>query len=304
MTEQTPSWQKITAFIKSRTGHFALTYIGVIMFVSITGSIVFYFTASNQLERQLPPPAFYNDSSRVDEPNESIHRVDFGDFFDQRIEEGHGELLERLILINFAALIFGSAVSYIVAHHMLRPIESVLATQKRLLKRTRKFPELDELEVLQNKTIELKPVSLQTIIREATKQTLLLTKKNISIDNTAIDTKVLGNHQLLTRFINILLENSATYSTEQTTIHISTEVKPHKVYLYIRDEGIGIPRYDLPYIFTEFYQADHDHPLNKRSGDGLGLAIARSIIEKNNGKIHATSTVDQGTTIIVEFKRA
>jgi len=302
MTERKNSKQKIVQFLRSRAGHFALTYLIIIMFMSIAGSAVFYFTASQQLERQLPPPSFYDRGHDVGMPDEPVHRVDFDDFFTQRIDQGHAELLERLILINILAMLLGSLVSYALARRMLRPINVVLTTQKHLLHETGQFPELDELSALRISPLTLKAVSLQAVVHSALDH--VKTLKDRVVSNSIPDVQVLGDKQTLTRLMEILLKNAVEYSADQTAIHISAERKSGEVSLIIRDEGMGINRTDLPHIFTEFYQADHTHQLDERRGHGLGLAVARAIAEANGGNIRITSVVDQGSTVTVELKGA
>jgi len=297
--------QTAVLFFTSRTGHLTLTYLSIIMFMSIAGSAVFYETASNQLERQLPPPAFYDRGSNVEEPRERepVHRVDFDDFFEQRIDESHDELLERLIQINILALVIGSLVSYALARRLLRPTEVIIATQRRLLEQTGQFPELHELSDLAGKTLVLKAIHLSEIVDDAHKHTKSITKKHIELKNTVGDMKVLGDKPTLTRLIEILLDNAVRYSAAGTSVHISADTKSDRAYLHIRDEGTGIGRADLPHIFTEFYQADRDHALQEREGNGIGLTLAYKLAEKNDGKLRIKSVVDQGTIVIIELKQ-
>jgi signal transduction histidine kinase len=67
--------------------------------------------------------------------------------------------------------------------------------------------------------------------------------------------------------------------------------------LQIKDEGIGIPAVDLPFIFDKFYRASNLN--NDASGTGLGLAIVKSIVESHEGRVWVESTVGQGTTFTI-----
>jgi signal transduction histidine kinase len=69
------------------------------------------------------------------------------------------------------------------------------------------------------------------------------------------------------------------------------------VELQVCDTGAGIPPGDLPYIFDRFYRADPSRTQNGESG--LGLSIARSIVEAHGGKISVASSPGQGTTFTI-----
>ncbi|MNW21610.1 Sensor histidine kinase YycG [compost metagenome] len=63
----------------------------------------------------------------------------------------------------------------------------------------------------------------------------------------------------------------------------------------MKDEGVGIPPEDLPYIFDRFYKADKARVRGEDGGTGLGLAIVRTIVEAHHGKITAESGIGQGS---------
>ena len=73
--------------------------------------------------------------------------------------------------------------------------------------------------------------------------------------------------------------------------------------LKIRDNGIGIKEEDIKNIFERFYRSDKSR--NKEiSGFGLGLSIAKWIVDHHNGKISVTSTFGEGTEFLLDFPRA
>ena len=68
------------------------------------------------------------------------------------------------------------------------------------------------------------------------------------------------------------------------------------------DNGIGIPSKDLPYIFERFYRSDESRNTAK-GGSGLGLSIAKKIVEDQNGEIWATSQEGKGSSIYIRFRK-
>ncbi len=70
--------------------------------------------------------------------------------------------------------------------------------------------------------------------------------------------------------------------------------------IHIRDNGIGISSEDLPYIFNRFYRADRVRS-RQTGGFGLGLAIARQIVEAHGGEIRVESTVGKGSSFEIKL---
>jgi len=98
-----------------------------------------------------------------------------------------------------------------------------------------------------------------------------------------------------------LVSNALRYTPAGGEITLSAEAPQGgaAVELQVRDTGAGISPADLPYIFDRFYRAD---PSRAQTGEsGLGLSIARSIVEAHGGKISVASTPGQGTTFTIIF---
>ncbi|KHF27754.1 Alkaline phosphatase synthesis sensor protein PhoR [Anoxybacillus sp. BCO1] len=99
-----------------------------------------------------------------------------------------------------------------------------------------------------------------------------------------------------------LLDNALKYSRQGSTVSIDVKTEKKNVILIISDEGIGIPKKDLPHIFERFYRVDKSRS-RTGGGTGLGLAIAKEIVEAHGGSIHATSEFGKGTSIIITLAR-
>lgn len=99
--------------------------------------------------------------------------------------------------------------------------------------------------------------------------------------------------------INIL-DNAVKYTEHGGEIWISVTCKSSVTEFRIRDTGIGISQEELPFIFEKFYRVDKSR--SSPGGTGLGLNIAKSLIELHEGKIWATSKLGAGTEIIFELR--
>lgn len=112
----------------------ALSYLTVIMVLSIAFSMVFYRTSIHALGRQIPPPSIYGEGFRTDGGGGIVGNGNgdgFTTFFTQRISEGRSDLLARLVLLNILAFFIGSIISFFLARASLEPIEEAMEAQSR-----------------------------------------------------------------------------------------------------------------------------------------------------------------------------
>ncbi|MCU0094315.1 HAMP domain-containing histidine kinase [Bacillus sp. OR9] len=97
-----------------------------------------------------------------------------------------------------------------------------------------------------------------------------------------------------------LLHNAYQHSLENTTITIRVLIETHSFTISVEDEGEGIPEEDIPHIFDRFYRVDKSRT-RATGGKGIGLAVAKEIIELHNGSILVTSQLGVGTNFIIEL---
>jgi len=102
-------------------------------------------------------------------------------------------------------------------------------------------------------------------------------------------------------FVNIL-SNAVKYSPTDTSISIQIDKSERFYRVYIKDEGVGIPKDDLFRIFERFYRVDKARS-RELGGTGLGLSIAKDIMEAHGFRISANSEPGWGTTMILRFDR-
>lgn len=111
---------------------------------------------------------------------------------------------------------------------------------------------------------------------------------------------VLGERDHLKQLVLILLDNAIQYTPEGGLVRLALQAQRDRARLAVSDTGIGIPAEDLPYIFERFYRADPARSRNK-GGSGLGLSIARWIVERHRGEVEVDSLVGKGTTVVVRL---
>ncbi|MBA3872675.1 MAG: PAS domain S-box protein, partial [Anaerolineae bacterium] len=104
----------------------------------------------------------------------------------------------------------------------------------------------------------------------------------------------------VSRAIINLVQNAISYTQVQGKITLSTRVEDKQVLLSIADNGIGISEEALPHIFERFYRVDGARTTST-GGSGLGLPIAKKIIEEHNGSISVESKPNQGTTFMIKL---
>lgn len=115
---------------------------------------------------------------------------------------------------------------------------------------------------------------------------------------------VIGNKENLIQLFTIFLDNAIKYSPEKSTVTISAKKADHSVYIAIADEGIGIAKEDMPHIFDRFYRADVSRSKQNIAGYGLGLSIAKNIIDAHNGHIDVKSEKGKGSTFRITLPLA
>ncbi len=160
---------------------------------------------------------------------------------------------------------------------------------------------LIKLTQYQTQDQDFKKISILEILDEAQKKVANLAKhKNINIKNKVQDFYLEGNKQSLVEVFVILLDNAIKYSLKGKDVIIASTKIDDKVLISVKDYGIGINKEDLPHLFDRFYRVDKSRT-KEISGYGLGLSIAKQIIEKHGGSIKVESKVGKGSTFSVSI---
>ena len=110
---------------------------------------------------------------------------------------------------------------------------------------------------------------------------------------------VFGDRDGIEQVITNILSNSIKYTPENGNIKVYVGSVHDDAYIKIIDNGIGIPKEDLPRVFERFYRVDKARS-REMGGTGLGLPIAKEIIEENGGSISISSEVGKGTEVVIK----
>jgi len=112
--------------------------------------------------------------------------------------------------------------------------------------------------------------------------------------------RIQGDPALLRRALDNLLENARAYSDEGAPIDLVACVEDHALSLVVTDRGIGIAPEELPNIATPFYRTDPSRA-RRTGGLGLGLSLARRIVESHRGTLDIESELGRGTSVRIKL---
>ncbi|MBP3824888.1 MAG: ATP-binding protein [Butyrivibrio sp.] len=129
--------------------------------------------------------------------------------------------------------------------------------------------------------------------------------KNIAIELVLTDDKMLVNADVdkIQQVLYNLVDNAIKFSHHDSSVKIETTEKHSKVFVSVKDSGIGIPKEDLKLVFDRFYKSDASRGKDKK-GTGLGLAIVKEIIKAHDENINVISTQGVGTEFIFSLPKS
>lgn len=158
--------------------------------------------------------------------------------------------------------------------------------------------ELVKLSRLENGMIQIKPekYSIKRTISEAVSRIYIqANSKNMEIlVDMENDIETPHDHKWTVEALVNILENAVKYSKPMTAIHIRVECLVSNVMIQVEDEGIGIPEGEVHEIFRRFYRGSNAKE-HVKEGAGVGLYLARSIVEQQGGTIVAKKKEGNGT---------
>jgi signal transduction histidine kinase len=145
---------------------------------------------------------------------------------------------------------------------------------------------------------ELESVDFVDCSRKVVANLQQATGRDIHLDAPAAPVHIRASQASVIQLLLILLDNAIKYSQLPIAVRVARVDK--QLVLTVRDEGVGIPAADLPFIFDRFYRVDKARS-RATGGTGLGLAIAKNIVTTYNGTIQITSENEKWTCVEVRF---
>lgn len=168
--------------------------------------------------------------------------------------------------------------------------------------------ELFELAKLdsQERVPHAEPFSLAELAQDVVqKLKFIAEKKEVTLQTTirADLPSVSGDIGLIEQVLENLIENAIRHTPERGTVTVTLSLENKKILTQVSDTGCGIPPEDLPHIFDRYYQVGNSR-LGRSTGAGLGLAIAKRILELHGSSIDVQSIVNDGTTFTFHLPAA
>lgn len=144
------------------------------------------------------------------------------------------------------------------------------------------------------------PVELDLLLTEVFTEVRVLAGSKVKVHLNEIDEVIVrGDRDRLKQVLLNLVANAIQYTPTGGEVFLSLSKIAGQSRLIVRDTGPGIPAEDLPHIFDRFYRAEKSRTRSKASGFGLGLSIAKWIIEQHGGQIKVESKESEGTTFVI-----
>jgi heavy metal sensor kinase len=152
-------------------------------------------------------------------------------------------------------------------------------------------------------SLQRAPVGLAPIVGDALGIVRpLAEQKHVTIETHLQAATVVGDRDRLTDLVTNLFSNAIQYNRDGGRVSVEVWPEGADACVRVRDTGTGISEQDLPRVFDRFYRADKARAAQS-GGAGLGLAIAKWIVEAHGGRIACQSAIGQGTEVLVRLPR-
>lgn len=204
------------------------------------------------------------------------------------------EFKSPLTVIQMLCDLVQRSHSKLSKEQLLERFERVEAQGKRLNKLVDDVVKLNQTNSTHYE-IQRESMELPKAIVQVAEDALIAYQESVTIEyDFQPDKQAVNQDPTLThQFLSNLIGNAIKYSNYGTTVHITSHLKETELEIIIKDEGIGIPEEDMPYLFTDFFRASNTGTIN---GTGLGLVIAKRAVELLGGTISVESVENEGTT--------
>ena len=180
-------------------------------------------------------------------------------------------------------------------------LDGIMRNSERLTGLVDAFLNLEKIEA-RTRQLERSRFPLEELLADISEMYQLTARENglqLSV-NLEGELLVEADRVDLTQVFSNLISNALKFS-EAGTVSIKAQRHASQVVVRVTDQGPGIPAQDIPLIFDEFYQAQHVSPGKRPQGIGLGLPIAKKLVEAHRGTIRVESRIGEGSTFTVAF---
>ncbi|QSX08016.1 hypothetical protein J0B03_09410 [Alkalibacter rhizosphaerae] len=218
------------------------------------------------------------------------------------IADASHELRTPLTIIKTTAELLGMKEEETIAKnaHWLENITGETETMSRMIENLLILAQADNNQI----PVVMEKVDVTALVKNVGDKFQPIAKeKQLQLDSIVSDNvHMTGDRDKLNQLIMILVDNSIKYTPPGGCITLSLMHTTDKVIITVKDTGIGMAQEELDRIFERFYRVDKARS-REQGGSGLGLSIARWIIEEHRGKIHVNSTPEEGSTFTVELPK-
>ncbi|MFQ5904187.1 MAG: sensor histidine kinase [Candidatus Binatia bacterium] len=183
---------------------------------------------------------------------------------------------------------------------ILEPLQRIQDNTQRIVKLVTGFLDASKAEAGKLEVVQL-PVQLNLLIREVGQQQMGdLRKKNLSLSVDLDDhlPEIMGDEAQLDRVLWNLIGNAIKFTPMGGKITVTSRLENGHVCVSVKDTGMGIPKDELPLLFSEFRRLKGTA---KIEGTGLGLFIVKTVVEAHGGTVAVESKEGQGTTFSIRF---
>lgn len=149
--------------------------------------------------------------------------------------------------------------------------------------------------------IEKEEFYLNELIDEVVRESRIIEKNRIIESSKNDNIMIFADYKMIKQMLRIFIDNSIKFTPAGGEIDVSSMVYNDAVQIIVSDNGIGIPQDEIKKIFNRFYIVDKSRSKEK-GGSGLGLSIAKWIVDVHAGIIDVKSNEDKGTKIIISLK--
>ncbi|MEG1482192.1 sensor histidine kinase [Clostridium sp.] len=181
----------------------------------------------------------------------------------------------------------------------LKSIYDEIERLNRLVGSLEKLSKYEEDSIILNKEEIYINELLKMLVINFEKQ---LFDENIKLSLDLKSIKYYCDKDRLSQAIINIISNSIKYTTFGGKINLSLDSNNKNIFIKVKDNGIGIEKSDLKYIFERFYRADKSRT-RKSGGVGVGLTIAKAIVESHGGKIIVNSELGIGSEFIIQLPK-